>query len=277
MNHLKSGNSFFGTSSYKNYKYKGKELQESGMYDYGARMYMSDIGRWGVVNPLVEKSRRFTRYNYAVNNPVMFTDPDGRQAETVKPTSEDAMRANKNTLRVEDQKYVQFDKEGNIDKKLIDSYESDSENFNVLKEMVNSSITVEYSVTDEYSYMRGGEVKTNQMGEIEMNEDGTLAEGLKVKTIAPNDPKDRFSSTNGNVQVYTNSKLDETQRALNTSHELFGHALLYIRNPTDPNGWTHVKVGAVTDESGRTKEGNINLLNIIRRSAAETKANLKIK
>ncbi len=29
MNHLKSGNAFFGAGSYKNYKYNGKELQET--------------------------------------------------------------------------------------------------------------------------------------------------------------------------------------------------------------------------------------------------------
>ncbi|MDV7697436.1 hypothetical protein N6B72_10930 [Chryseobacterium soli] len=81
MNHLKTGNAFYGQGSYKNYKYNGKELQETSMYDYGARMYMQDIGRWGVVDPLAEKYQPFSGYNYVLNNPISNTDPDGMQVE----------------------------------------------------------------------------------------------------------------------------------------------------------------------------------------------------
>ena len=61
-----------------NYKYNQKELQETGFYDYGWRQYMPDLGRWFGMDQLSEKYHMASPYAYAVNNPVMFYDIDGR-------------------------------------------------------------------------------------------------------------------------------------------------------------------------------------------------------
>ncbi|AZA62818.1 DUF6443 domain-containing protein [Chryseobacterium indoltheticum] len=75
MNHLKTGNAFFG-GSYKSYKYQGQELQETGFYSFKWRNYMPDVGRFFNIDPLSEKYAYQSHYNFSENRVI-----DGRELE----------------------------------------------------------------------------------------------------------------------------------------------------------------------------------------------------
>ncbi|MBK9378655.1 MAG: RHS repeat-associated core domain-containing protein [Saprospiraceae bacterium] len=61
------------------YRFTGKELDPlSGLYDFGARYYDPRLSVWFGVDPLAEKYPNWSVYNYVMNNPIIFTDPDGR-------------------------------------------------------------------------------------------------------------------------------------------------------------------------------------------------------
>ena len=67
-------------STKNNYLYNGKELQdELGLdwMDFGARMYMRDLLRWGTLDPKAELLEMSSPYVYSLNNPINFIDPDG--------------------------------------------------------------------------------------------------------------------------------------------------------------------------------------------------------
>ncbi|MBK9338826.1 MAG: RHS repeat-associated core domain-containing protein [Lewinellaceae bacterium] len=68
------------------YQYNSKEFNEDlgvNWYNYGARCYDPAVGRWWSVDPLAEKYRSWSPYQYGLNNSVRMIDPDGRQVQDI--------------------------------------------------------------------------------------------------------------------------------------------------------------------------------------------------
>ena len=67
--------------TFSEYTARSAELQDElnlNLYDYGARNYDPAIGRMLQIDPHSSKYTSITPYNYVINSPVNFIDPDGK-------------------------------------------------------------------------------------------------------------------------------------------------------------------------------------------------------
>ena len=84
------------------YTYNYKELNEDfglNWHDYGARWYDAALGRWWVVDPLLEITPDWSSYNYVENTPINAIDPDGMAcAGCNNDNTEDNLRKEDNVV-----------------------------------------------------------------------------------------------------------------------------------------------------------------------------------
>jgi RHS repeat-associated protein len=245
------------------YKYNGKEWQdelELNFYDYGARNYDPAIGRWMNIDPLAEKSRRWSSYTYCYNNPLVFVDYDGMYA--TPPTdlfNIDGKKIGTDGVNNGD-KMVVTDKaeanqiantKGNIDLSTVKSGEvlpSDaalSESLNVLERTVNN----------------GGKKEESSLvmndGTIVQGKQGTEAEYGKDEIAGASLPNVPTGKTDADVEVSIHSH--PTKAEVIGDKVYAGDAT--VPGPKDPSTFarfgTNIIVGPLGQASGRYQTNNI--------------------
>jgi len=90
---------------------------EGNSYDFGARLYNPRVGRWLTLDPMASSYPNQSPYNFAVNSPLLFNDPNGEDAIVTI----DKSHPNQTTITFSTKVYVTgtgYEKDGNFIKDL---------------------------------------------------------------------------------------------------------------------------------------------------------------
>jgi RHS repeat-associated protein len=211
------------------YLFNGKEKdEETGLHYFHARYYDSRTSVWLSVDPLAEKYFWTSSYIYCLNNPVKYTDPTGMEVEADSKSQINIL----NTLSKRERKYVRFDENGVLDKKLLKKSWSLSVNMRSLKRLAKSETVYNFQVVE----------KTHEGKSFYDNSDvgGNFFRGVTEMPGAKSD-----ASPDNKVYILVGDCLSESQQATTTAHEAYAHGYLF-----DLTG-DYIKASHTYDSKGR--------------------------
>jgi RHS repeat-associated protein len=190
-----------------NGKEKNSELN-SDNYDFGARIYDGRLGRWFSVDPLQSKYPSWSTFNFTMDNPILYIDPDGKVV-TVKDVA--SFKAILGTLTADEINRINVNKDGIIS---IIGKDAGSVNLQNLKILVDSKTNHNIITSNTYE---------SADGKVTLP-DNTFGRTLFTKSDNKKSPK-KLTSPDDDVYVILKPNTDEGLVAV-FAHEAFGHAVL---------------------------------------------------
>jgi RHS repeat-associated protein len=201
------------------YLYNNKELQDElniGWLDYGARMYMSDIGRWGVHDEYSEIYFDHSPFNYVKNNPISAFDPNGKWVVEIVSTA---------------------DKSGNISYSLSFTAEK-GDDLNTLSSQLGVSkdeIVKAHPDLKDKDFKSGIKISLNNLGVVEeinntMNNVASKQNDWNCANFAGNpncsELPDQWTGDIENTQIFA-SQLKSQYKSVNEKQTAIGSVIHY--------------------------------------------------
>jgi len=243
-------------------------------YDFGARMYDPRLGRWLSLDLAARNYPGVSDYSFALNNPLIFIDPDGR---VVVGINEGAKQAIKFSISPEESKYLKFNRKGEVRQRALRRGgkkfgDNASYNFKTLLFLSNEETVTTYEVTTSFFYTNAQgqiEAKPKEFGgrvsplistyegagikellgitfeEFEQRQKAKFPYGNYTKqvidagfTLVPENPESNsgmFSGSNS-VRILINGNSDLRTQAGTVGHEGAAHAKRYLEGKTFEHG-----------------------------------------
>ncbi|MFI5148115.1 MAG: RHS repeat-associated core domain-containing protein [Bacteroidia bacterium] len=250
-------NQAFSGLTQTNYLYNGKELQQNefgaggnglSLYDYGARMYDPQTGRWCGIDQLASKFESWTPFGYVRANPVRLTDPDGREDTDFKDAD------GKMVKHVEDNSNAVFQQTGTGVNKHYEFNGWDESNDGENKVNLTTAIQEQQNLNNGNSALEPGNGATycnyatqNVLKTVISGSNNSS--GLDITGMA-NSMTNNFAT---NPLLIATTQAGATTAAANGNLALFGY--------NNPNGHGHVGTFSVGENVDKGAIANIGASN----------------